>query len=109
MAITVNATTDYRGLSTDTKPTDADINALLLEVDTGDFYYFDTDEDWHKVGGADDTKAKSAGTELKKSVENLEEVKEDVRDEPMEGIEANLGEWNELTVPEPESKDGGEK
>ena len=109
--VTVNATTDYRGLSTDTKPTDADINALFLEVDTQDFYYFDTDEDWHKVGGANDTKAKSVGTELKKSVETLEEVKEDVRDEPMEGIEANLGEWNELTEPEPEpeSKDGGKK
>lgn len=108
MAITVNATTDYRGLSTDTKPTDADINALLLEVDTGDFYYFDTDEDWHKVGGANDTKAKSAGTNLKKSVENFEEVKEDVRDEPMEGIEAELGEWNELTEPEPEPEIKGE-
>lgn len=109
MAITVNATTDYRGLSTDPKPTDADINALLLEVDTGDFYYFDTDEDWHKVGGADASRDKSTGTDLKKSVEDLEEIKEDVRDEPMEGIEAELGEWNELTEPKPESKDGGEK
>lgn len=103
MAVTVNATTDYRGLSTDTKPTDADINALLLEVDTGDFYYFDTDEDWHKVGGSA-SRAKSAGTELIKSLENFEEIKEDVRDEPMEGIEAKLGEWNEFTEPEPESK-----
>ena len=104
MAITVNATTDYRGLSTDTKPTDADINAILLEVDTGDFYYFDTDEDWHKVGGANDTKAKSAGTELKKSVENFEEVKEDVGDEPLEekGIEPD--EWGAISEPEPESK-----
>lgn len=104
--VTVNATTDYRGKSTDTKPTDADINALFLEVDTQDFYYFDTDLDWHKVGGADASKAKSAGAI---TVENLELIKEDVQDEPMEGIEANLGEWNELTVPEPESKDGGEK
>lgn len=108
MAITVNATTDYRGLSTDPKPTDADINALLLEVDTGDFYYFDTDEDWHKVGGSADTRAKSAGTDLKKSVEDLEEIKEDLRDEPMEGVEAKLGEWNELTEPEPEIKSKGE-
>lgn len=46
--VTVNATTDYRGLSTDTKPTDADINALFLEVDTGDFYYYDGSE-WAKV------------------------------------------------------------
>lgn len=94
--VTVNATTDYRGKSTDTKPADADINAIFLEVDTQDFYYFDTDEDWHKVGGANDAKAKSAGienTDLKKSLENLEEVKEDVRDEPLEEKE-----------PEPESK-----
>lgn len=104
MAITVNATTDYRGLSTDPKPTDADINALLFEVDTGDFYYFDTDEDWHKVGGVNASRTKSTGTDLKKSVENLEEIKEDVRDEPIEGIEAELGEWNELTEPKPESK-----
>lgn len=53
--VTVNATTDYRGKSTDPKPADADINALFLEVDTQDFYYFDTDEEWHKVGGADDS------------------------------------------------------
>ena len=51
--VTVNATTDYRGKSTDTKPAAADINALFLEVDTTDFYYFDTDEEWHKVGGDD--------------------------------------------------------
>jgi len=58
MAVTVNATTDYRGKSTDTKPTDADINALFLEVDTRDWYYFDTDKDWHKVGDSA-SKAKS--------------------------------------------------
>ena len=104
MAVTVNATTDYRGLSTDPKPTDADINALLLEVDTGDFYYFDTDEDWHKVGGADVSKSKSAETDLKKSVENLEAVKEDVRDEPMEEKEIQPDEWGEISDPEPESK-----
>lgn len=110
--VTVNATTDYRGKSTDTKPTDADINALFLEVDTQDFYYFDTDKDWHKVGGANSSKAKSAETELKKSVENIEEIKEDVRDEPMEGIEIDpekWNEWQELSEPEPESKDGGKK
>ena len=55
--VTVNATTDYRGKSTDTKPTDADINALFLEVDTQDFYYFDTDKDWHKVGGSNGFKS----------------------------------------------------
>lgn len=104
MAVTVNATTDYRGKSTDTKPTDADINALFLEIDTQDFYYFDTDNDWHKVGGADGTKAKSAEPDLKKSVENFEEIKEDVRDESMEEKEVQPDEWGEISEPESESK-----
>jgi ribosome-binding ATPase YchF (GTP1/OBG family) len=103
MAVTVNATTDYRGKSTDTKPTDADINALFLEVDTQDFYYFDTDNDWHKVGGSA-SRAKSTETDLKKSLENLEEVKEDVRDEPLEEKETALDEWGDISEPEPESK-----
>ena len=110
--VTVNATTDYRGKSTDTKPADADINALFLEVDTQDFYYFDTDEDWHKVGGANDTKAKSTGienTNLIKSLENLEEIKEDVRDEPLEEKEIAPDEWGEISEPEPESKASDEK
>lgn len=101
MAITVNATTDYRGLSTDPKPADADINALFLEVDTQDFYYFDTDNDWHKVGGSA-SRAKSAKTDLKKY---LEEVKEDVQDEPMEEKEIEFEEWGDISKPEPESKD----
>ena len=42
----------YQGLSTDTKPTEnVGINALFLELDTGDFYYFDG-EDWTEVGQA---------------------------------------------------------
>lgn len=44
------ANLDLRGLSTDTKPTDKAENTLFLEVDTGDFYYFDGTE-WAKVGG----------------------------------------------------------
>ena len=36
--------------STDTKPTDWGINSRMLELDTGDFYYFDG-SDWNKVGG----------------------------------------------------------
>ena len=44
------------GLSTDTKPTEVHgfpvgLNSLFLELDTGDFYYFDG-EDWTKVGQA---------------------------------------------------------
>ena len=41
---------DYKGLSTDTKPTNCAVNSLFLELDTGDFYYF-TGETWEKVGG----------------------------------------------------------
>lgn len=49
--VTLNGSTaDYLGLSTDTKPTNAETNALFLELDTGDFYYFDGTA-WAKVGG----------------------------------------------------------
>lgn len=44
------APAEYMGLSTDTKPTNLGTNALFLELDTGDFYYFDG-ENWAKVGG----------------------------------------------------------
>ena len=44
-------TYDWKCLSTDTKPTTGvTTNDLLLELDTGDFYYF-TGEAWAKVGG----------------------------------------------------------
>ena len=42
---------EYICLSSDDKPTvGVAENALLLEVDTGDFYYF-SDDTWSKVGG----------------------------------------------------------
>lgn len=41
---------DLRGLSTDTKPTDVEVNAVFVELDTGDAYYF-TGATWEKVGG----------------------------------------------------------
>lgn len=41
---------EYKGLSTDTKPTDCAVNSIFLELDTGDFYYF-TGEEWAKIGG----------------------------------------------------------
>ena len=37
------------GLSTDGKPTDAEVNQLFLELDTGDVYYW-TGEEWAKAG-----------------------------------------------------------
>lgn len=64
MAVTIHSITnvdgdayksyDLCGLSTDTKPTeiggkDIEVNSLFLELDTGDFYYFDGN-DWNKVG-----------------------------------------------------------
>lgn len=45
---------DYKGLSTDVKPTETvGVNALFLELDTGDFYYFDGTT-WNKVGGSEE-------------------------------------------------------
>ena len=50
--VTVNGNTaNLVGLSTDTKPTEGvEINKLFLELDTGDFYYFDG-TNWVIVGG----------------------------------------------------------
>lgn len=42
---------EYKGLSTDTKPTEnVGVNSLFFELDTGDFYYFNGST-WEKVGG----------------------------------------------------------
>ena len=63
MAVTVhkiensfNEMTEYdlKGLSTDDKPLEIDgfpvgVNSLFLELDTGNFYYFDGSE-WQTVG-----------------------------------------------------------
>lgn len=55
MAVTLNdnRVTDeheYKGLSTDTKPTECAVNSLFLELDTGIFYYF-TGTEWVQIGG----------------------------------------------------------
>lgn len=52
MAITLNGSrANYLGLSTDTKPTEGiQTNTIFLELDTGDFYYFDG-ENWQIIGG----------------------------------------------------------
>ena len=48
--VTLNGScADYRCESADTKPEDAGNGALLLEEDTGVFYYFDGEE-WKVVG-----------------------------------------------------------
>ena len=41
---------EYKGLSTDDKPTNCATNSIFLELDTGDFYYFDGEE-WQIIGG----------------------------------------------------------
>ena len=38
------------GKSTDTKPTDANINDMFIELDTGDAYYWDG-LSWQVIGG----------------------------------------------------------
>lgn len=52
MAVTLNGSrANYMGLSTDTKPTEEiQENTIFLELDTGDFYYFDG-TNWQKIGG----------------------------------------------------------
>lgn len=91
-------TIDLLGLSTDEKPVDTLPNTLFLELDTGDFYYFDAEsEKWAKVGEAPD-EAKSApalSVNLKKDnfeplpFEDDEEIEEEsdgeeTEDEPEE-------------------------
>lgn len=50
MAVTLKgASANYLGLSTDTKPADAEVNAIFTELDTNTDYYF-TGETWEKVG-----------------------------------------------------------
>lgn len=50
MAITLDGSrANLVGLSTDEKPTNVEVNVLFLELDTGDFYYFNGTT-WKKVG-----------------------------------------------------------
>ncbi len=50
MITNCGATASLCGLSTDQKPSDAEVNTMFFELDTGDIYYFDG-EDWQEVGG----------------------------------------------------------
>lgn len=43
------ATANLLGLSTDTKPATAEINTIFLELDTGNFYFFNGTT-WQKLG-----------------------------------------------------------
>lgn len=59
---------ELTGLSTDTKPTNVLTNTLFLELDTGDFYYYDG-SDWQEVGGSSSSKSLSLEkTTLKENV-----------------------------------------
>lgn len=42
---------EYMGLSSDSKPTPSDLltNSLFLELDTGDFYYYNGSA-WEEIG-----------------------------------------------------------
>lgn len=41
---------DYRGLSTDTKPTNAPNGSTFIEIDTGTVYFFDSDNNlWREA------------------------------------------------------------
>ena len=54
--VTTGELKQYVGLSTDTKPTDKFVsaNALFLELDTGDVYYYDIETGWQKMGNDGD-------------------------------------------------------
>lgn len=41
---------NLEGTSGDNKPLDVAYNTIFLELDTGDFYFFDDDDTWKKVG-----------------------------------------------------------
>lgn len=50
MITTSNMTTEYRGLSTDSKPTEARNGDLYIEIDTGSLYIYDEENDeWDEV------------------------------------------------------------
>jgi hypothetical protein len=45
-----NTMVSFRGLSTDTKPTDVANGSRFLEIDTGTVYYFDEENaEWYAV------------------------------------------------------------
>jgi hypothetical protein len=51
MAVTLNGSrANLVGLSTDSKPTDVEVNTIFLELNTGNFYYFDG-TNWLPIGG----------------------------------------------------------
>ena len=59
-----NADFELKGLSTDEKPTEINgiavhQNSLFLELDTGDFYYFDG-TNWNKLGTAPEDEGNDA-------------------------------------------------
>ena len=47
MITNIGASSQLLGVSTDTKPINADINQIFLELDTGDLYYY-TGTEWAK-------------------------------------------------------------
>lgn len=62
------ASLGYRGLSTDTKPSDADKNTTFLEMDTGKIYYFDGTE-WLEFGtGADALNANTESRDMRTTI-----------------------------------------
>lgn len=117
MAVTnEGSSTNLKGKSTDSKPTTGvELNALFLELDTGDFYYFDTDDDWHKVGGDTESKGRSISTptfidsrtETVKKIDT-EESKFDEADTRAESIEKIDTKENKFDEADPAPIKGGD-
>ena len=94
--ITLNGSApDLLGLSTDTKPLDALINSLFLELDTGDFYYFNG-EDWTKVGEAPDAKSLTLSKPLLGGLKTEQpEIENSVIEDPEENLSEEVQEDGE--------------
>ena len=57
MVTIANLVTEYRGLSSDSKPTDAGNGSAFIEMDTGKLYFFNEDSnEWveFQSGSSDD-------------------------------------------------------
>ena len=73
-------TANYAGKSTDTKPTNVEVNTIFHALDTGKYYYFDG-SDWNEMpntgggGGGDITSANvtaMTGYEIAEEVDDIE-------------------------------------
>lgn len=84
MAVTLKGQTAvYEGTSTDTKPTDADNNAIFKELDTGIRYYYDG-TDWNEI-----PRSGGGGSGFTPTAEQLAAMNSGINAEDVEQITTN--------------------